>query len=1001
MRAFNHARACGFLLSGIALLAVAAPGLAASSPYGRKSVLLICGERSDLPSVREIVEVVRQTFHNSSDPQIELFPEYLDFARFPTEQHSGEVVHYLRERYADRKIDLILAMTGLGLEFAVSKRNELFPGVPIVFCATDQRALADAQLPADVTGIPTRLDFDGTVRLIFALQPNPTELICVAGTSVFDQRLTEEARQAVARFAAHVPVRWITDKSLQETKEILARASPKAAVFFISMLRDASGHFMSASDAARDFCQVSAAPVYGVTLHFVELGTVGGSVFDFRPNGQRTAELAIRVLRGEWVPPDAPELRVTNSLVVSWPALKKWQLPADRIPGNAEVRNKPATLWETNRKLIIGTAAVVALQALLIVGLIAQRFRRRLAESSLRESEERFQHVADAAPVFIWMADVTKACSFVNQSWCDFTGRSVEQEKRDGWHAGIHPEDVEKCGQDYVTAFDARKPFVMQYRLRRHDGEYRWITDNGVPRYDARGTFLGYVGACVDITELLDKERTLRDFEQRAALAAEAAHLGVWEMNTETNAMWLSEGARDLFQFEPGCPVTYELFQSRIHPEDRARRDAAVSHAIATCGSCEMEYRAALPDKTVKWIGARVRCIPNEEKKCMLIGVSMDVTRRKQAEELFQLATEASPSGVLLLDGDGRIILVNARFEELFGYHREELLGQAVENLFPTAAGKRRVANFFALQETEPIAGGRELRARRKDGTHFPAEVRLNPIQAPQGLIVLVGVMDLSGRKLAEEEARKHRDEVNRLSRIALLGEMTASIAHEVNQPLAGIMSNAGAGLRFLEQGNLEPDEIREILADIASDARRAHDVIKNIRETIKKGTALRQDVDLNDVVRNTSQIVRPEARAHSCEMALSLTDDLPGVEADPVQIQQVLINLLGNAFDAMRVIPIEHRRVEISTQRDGDHGICLSVRDHGIGLPDGCQERLFEQFFTTKESGLGMGLTIVRSIIEAHAGRMSAENVEDGGARFSFVLPAKSNGGNRKRTAV
>lgn len=228
-----------------------------------------------------------------------------------------------------------------------------------------------------------------------------------------------------------------------------------------------------------------------------------------------------------------------------------------------------------------------------------------------------------------------------------------------------------------------------------------------------------------------------------------------------------------------------------------------------------------------------------------------------------------------------------------------------------------------------------------------------------------------------------------------LLGEMTASIAHELNQPLSAIVSNASAGQRFLDKGELDSETIREILEDVAGDARRAHDVIHNIRNTIKKGAAVRERIDLNKVINHVAHSIRPDARIYSCEIETSLAKQLPEVEGDPVQIQQVLINLVSNAFDAMAETPAKSRKVEIKTVRDDAGTVCVSVRDHGVGIQEEARERLFEQFFTTKEDGLGMGLAIVRSIIEAHGGSIAAEDVDGDGARFYFTLPVAEPEGN------
>ncbi|PYJ11218.1 MAG: hypothetical protein DMF06_03645 [Verrucomicrobia bacterium] len=242
--------------------------------------------------------------------------------------------------------------------------------------------------------------------------------------------------------------------------------------------------------------------------------------------------------------------------------------------------------------------------------------------------------------------------------------------------------------------------------------------------------------------------------------------------------------------------------------------------------------------------------------------------------------------------------------------------------------------------------------------------------------------------KQAEVEARQHLEQISLLGRVSLLGEMAASLAHELGQPLAAITTNANAGMRFIEKDMADPVMLQEILADVVSDAHRAHDIIQNVRNTIKKGDSTRRRIDLNDLVTKVAHVVRPDAVGYSCELETLLADDLPSIEGDPVQIQQVLVNLVSNAFDSMRLTPPSRRRVEIRTKGNGNNDVELSVRDHGTGISHEAQRRLFDRFFTTKEKGLGMGLAIVRSIVEAHGGKIEAENADDGGARFCLTLP-------------
>jgi PAS domain S-box-containing protein len=367
-------------------------------------------------------------------------------------------------------------------------------------------------------------------------------------------------------------------------------------------------------------------------------------------------------------------------------------------------------------------------------------------------------------------------------------------------------------------------------------------------------------------------ERSLDKSEERVTLAAEAAHLGVWELNTTTGELWASDKARAILEFDAGVSLDRATFSAHVHPDDRDARDAAIDHAIKEQGEYEVEYRILLKDGTIRWISGRGRCMADEAgKPPRLIGVSMDITERKNAQE----------------------------------------------------------------------------------------------------------------------EARRQREQVELLGRASLLGEMTASLAHELRQPLSGIMANASAGARFIEGGDVEPDTLRAIFSDIGSDGRRARDIIRNVRNAIKHGSAIRGRIAINKVIEHVAVMVRPEAAAFSCQIQISLAEKLPLINADPVQMQQVLINLVSNAFHAMRETPVASRKVEITTQLGDNQSVRITVRDRGTGISDETRDRLFEQFYTTKKDGLGMGLAIVRSIVETHGGKITAENAEGGGARFEFELPA------------
>ena len=395
---------------------------------------------------------------------------------------------------------------------------------------------------------------------------------------------------------------------------------------------------------------------------------------------------------------------------------------------------------------------VLSLQLFLITISIPLMFlatlieERREKTNVLSESEERFRTMANTAPVMIWMSGTDKLCNFFNKGWLDFTGRRLEQELGNGWAEGVHREDLNRCLDVYVNAFNGRQEFTMEYRLRRYDGEYCWVLDTGLPRFEPNGTFLGYIGSCIDITE----------------------------------------------------------------------------------------------------------------------------------------------------------------------------------------------------------------------------------------------------RKRAELEVRQQREELAHLTRVSTMGELAASLAHELNQPLTAILSNAQAAQRFLAANPTDVEEVREILKDIAQDNSRASEVIRRLRDLVKKGELEVTALDLGGVARDVVLLIHSDAVLHNVSVSLELDAGLPKVRADKVQLQQVILNLLLNAFHAMKDCPLDGRRVVVRTEPDGDHMVIVAVRDRGVGLSSDELDKIFQPFYTTKSDGLGMGLAISRSIIEAHGGRLWAENNSDRGATFYFTVPAE-----------
>lgn len=467
--------------------------------------------------------------------------------------------------------------------------------------------------------------------------------------------------------------------------------------------------------------------------------------------------------------------------------------------------------------------------------------------------------------------------------------------------------------------------------------------------------------------------------EQRLADAADAAHLALWEWNIGRDEIWISAGGRELHGATDGGKTGIAGFAETVHPDDRATFSAALDAALAGPGPYSADHRVILPGGTCRWIHASGTVERDPQGRPLLLrGVSIDISERRQAEERFRHVIEAAPNAMVLVDRHGRIALVNARVEAVFGYPRAELLGLSLESLVP---GYHR--------EPDPGTGtGVEFAGRRKDGSEVPVEISSSPIDMPDGEFLLASILDIGARKQAEREAALHQEELAHLSRISMLGELAGALAHELNQPLAAILGNSQVGRRILNDPAPDLPEVAAILDDVTGDAKRAGSIIHGMRAMFKKDAAPELDpVDLNDAVTQVLGLIHSEILRRKVEVDFQPGTGLPPAAAGRVEIQQVVMNLVMNALDATGG-QLHPGRIAISTGvRDGQ--LEVVVHDNGPGIPEGMAGRLFEPFASTKQGGLGLGLAISRSIAERFRGKLVAGPHPDGGARFRLLLPA------------
>lgn len=451
-----------------------------------------------------------------------------------------------------------------------------------------------------------------------------------------------------------------------------------------------------------------------------------------------------------------------------------------------------------------------------------------------------------------------------------------------------------------------------------------------------------------------------------------------------------------------------------LHPEDGDRCAAELRRCADSAEPAHLEFRLLQADGLYASIRATlVLRRSGDGAFAGYLGTGWDVTaqqvaeqqlaearqmlaetaesERKQAERWFQHLLESAPDALILVGRSGEMLLVNRQTEAVFGYPREALIGRPIELLVPERVRPAHAAHrdaFFARPRIRPMYSTPGLYGRHQDGHEFPVDISLSPVEAPQGLVVACAIRDITARVRAEQLLKQRQDELAHVARLATMGEMATGLAHELNQPLYSISNYARGCLRRLDADTLEPASLRDVLAEIATESDRAAKIIRRLRRMVQKREPVRAVLNLNRAIEDACALCQADLKRHAVNLERQLDTALPKTYADEVQIQQVVLNLLRNAVEAVRDAPHEVRRVRIRTGRSSGDTLVVSVSDMGSGIREEDLDRVFDAFYTTRPAGMGMGLAISRSIVEMHGGRIWAVNEPDCGATFHFTLP-------------
>jgi PAS domain S-box-containing protein len=626
---------------------------------------------------------------------------------------------------------------------------------------------------------------------------------------------------------------------------------------------------------------------------------------------------------------------------------------------------------------------------------------RKKAEEKVRRSEEYLTEAQHLSRTGSFGCNVSSGEMF----WSDETFRifGYDRATKPAVEAILeraHPEDKARVQEQILRATREGKDCDLEYRVLLPDDSVKHVHVVAHASKDELGGF-EFVGAVMDVTAAKEAEERIRRDERELATTIETIPALVLSFLPDGTVDFVSHRWLDYVglsreeMFPTKQPLSRTLggaWKSTNHPDDLDRAVNKWQAALATGEPLELETRYRRADGQYRWF--LVRSVPLRDEIGRIVkwyATFTDIDDRKQAEEKrrrsereLRLIFETIPAMVYTMNADGDVELVNERLLTFLG---TKTLAFNEWSNFIHADDRARVLEVWKSTTEARESYDVELRLRRSDGVHRWFNSRGTPMRDAEGHVVrwYALLTDIDDRKSAEDALRSTQTRLSRARQVATVAELSASIAHEINQPLASVVTNAHASQTWLSHDPPNVERAQTTLERIIRDGHSAAEVVRRIRALFKEAAPVKELLDMNQIVAEVLRVLSDELRENSIVVETELAADLPRIAGDHIQIQQTVINLVHNATEAMAGLTDRPKSLVLKSQRLGDE-LLIEVRDHGVGVTD--PALVFEPFFTTKESGMGMGLSISRSIVEAHGGRIWATANQDAGTTFGFALP-------------
>ncbi len=624
---------------------------------------------------------------------------------------------------------------------------------------------------------------------------------------------------------------------------------------------------------------------------------------------------------------------------------------------------------------------------------------RKRAEEALRTSEWRLRQLTETIPQMLWSAAPDGAIDYYNARLLDYTGFSADEIMGSGWTKVLHPDDVEPSTKAWLGCIETGAPYQVEARtFHAADGTYRWLLTNAIPLRDGYGGIMRWYGTCIDIHDRKEAEAAIAASERNLAQIIDTIPVYVWSARSDGTTDFLNRHCLDYLGVRRE-QVQDWAWSTVVHPEDLKEHVRIWEELLASGCAGGSQARLRRFDGEYRWFLFRANPLKDSAGNVKWFAVAIDIEELKRAEDKLRASewnlrrlTETIPQMLWSARPDGAIDYCNARLLDFTGFTASEMMGDGWKKIVhPDDLDQAARAWFTSVKTGTPYRVEARLAHAADRSYHWCLTIGL-PLRDEEGRILKWhGVcVDMHDWKEAQDELRETQAELAYITRIMTMGQLTASIAHELNQPLAGIMTNAGTGLRMLTAEPPNIDGARQTAQRTIRDAKRASDVIGRLRTLFMKRTSASEMVDLNAATQEVAALSLNELQRNSVGFRIDLAEDLPFVVGDRIQLQQVILNFILNGAESMDGVVGRPRELVVSTALDGTGHVKVAVKDAGVGFDPAMAEKLFSPFYTTKSNGMGIGLSVSRTIVENHQGHLWAERNDGPGSTFCFSVPSR-----------